>query len=101
MVAIDINIVFWALALIPLSYGAIDSYYPKRCDANYTECLRDDKDNSLHCEIERVVCLMRYCLAQTKSVLKHQKRSKFEIQRSIAKCLMKHPGKRMIGMAKF
>ncbi|KAL5005291.1 hypothetical protein ScPMuIL_018747 [Solemya velum] len=98
MLAIDIKLVFLVLALIPLSYGVTDSYYPKQCDANYTKCLQGGQSSSLQCGTARVVCLFRYCRYQMKNIRKYQRSTKSTIQRSIAKCLIKHPGRRMSQM---
>ncbi|KAL5012653.1 hypothetical protein ScPMuIL_011204 [Solemya velum] len=98
MVAIDIKIVCLVLALIPLLSAAMKSYYPKRCNTEYAECLQGDPSRKLQCGSTRVVCLVKYCTIQVKSVMKYERRNKLVIQRSIAKCLVKYPAARMSEM---
>ncbi|KAL5004280.1 hypothetical protein ScPMuIL_017736 [Solemya velum] len=96
MVAIDIRIVFLVLALIPLLSAVF--YYPKVCNAKYTRCLQGGQSSSLQCGTARVVCLMKYCTIQVKNNRKHQLKNKSEIQKSIAKCLIKYPAAMMSQM---
>ncbi|KAL5012654.1 hypothetical protein ScPMuIL_011205 [Solemya velum] len=99
MVAIDIRIVCLVLALIPLLSAAMNRrYYPKLCNTEYAECLQGDPSRKLQCGRTRVVCLVKYCTIQVKSVMKHERRNKFVVQRSIAKCLVKYPAARMSEM---
>ncbi|KAL5012656.1 hypothetical protein ScPMuIL_011207 [Solemya velum] len=97
MVAIDIKILFLIVASIPMS-ASVEAYYPKLCIRRYTECLQDRQSSSLQCGTARVVCLTKYCMIQMKGILKHQMKNKSVIQRSIAKCLVKHPAARMSEM---